>query len=84
MQLRATLSQALTKATTVMNNQIPETTAERQPSNNESASPPNFNVQNEFPSGNATATVTITQTATTSTNEEVLPLTLRARPNVTW
>jgi len=37
-------------------------------------------------SGNTTATtVTIThQTATSTNEEEVLPLTLRARPNVTW
>jgi len=70
-----------------MNNQIPEASSEASseahPNNPTSSLPNNFNAGHEILSGN-TATVTITQTTTSTNEEEVLPLTLRARPNVTW
>lgn len=65
-----------------MNNQIPEASSEIHP-NPTSSFPTTFNSGHEILSGN-TATVTITQTTTSTNEEEVLPLTLRARPNVTW
>lgn len=70
-----------------MNNQLNETIPEILP--NERTAPPLSMASDIQNSSRNTQTVTLTQTATrslvgTTVEEQMLPLTLRARPHVTW
>mmetsp|Transcript_7548 Transcript_7548/g.14298 ORF Transcript_7548/g.14298 Transcript_7548/m.14298 type:complete len:149 (+) Transcript_7548:1981-2427(+) len=65
-----------------MNNQVPEPTHESL-SNNDGADTSRDSANENLSA--RTGTVTITRTAASvTTGEDVLPLTLRARPHVTW